>query len=90
MVPLAAKELPSFGDFTNEVPYDEALSLIMQSEQAFRELPSDERKKYHNDPREYYEATLKEAYERQQAEDKLNEMNRKKRTRKHNSKRLGN
>lgn len=68
MVPLGSRRSPEFGEFTNELPYDEALSVIMEAERVFKELPSAERKKYNNSPKEYYQATIKEAYERNEAE----------------------
>lgn len=58
---LAKDTMPTFGDFTNPLTYDLMLEKIMEAEDAFMQLPSEERAKYAHDPRNYYEEVHKEA-----------------------------
>ena len=58
---LAKDVMPTFGDFSNELSYDQMLEAIQEAEDAFLSLPSSEREKYGHDPSKYYEAVGKEA-----------------------------
>ncbi|AXL15384.1 internal scaffolding protein [Microviridae sp.] len=58
---LVAKNPPTFGDFTDVGTYDVVLEAINKAQDAFMALPSDVRKQYNNDPKVYYEETMKDA-----------------------------
>lgn len=57
----SASVMPSFKEFPELVNYDRALEMIMKANESFQELDAETRKKYNNDPKYYYEETLKEA-----------------------------
>jgi len=44
---------PLQGDFTNVIDYQSAMNLIIDAQAAFGDIPSDIRKRFHNDPAEY-------------------------------------
>jgi len=44
-----------YGDFTQVNEYQESLNIVIRAQNAFDELPSDVRKKFHNDPGEFLE-----------------------------------
>lgn len=67
---LASGVMPTFGDFSQELTYDVALERIMEAEEAFQSLPAAERKKYGNDPRNYYDSVMSNAEEKVKAEAK--------------------
>lgn len=60
-LPIGSSKMPDYGDFSNVESYDTALDVIRRAEEAFMDLPADIRKKYNNDPQEYYEKTLSDA-----------------------------
>lgn len=59
---------PEFGDFSNVVTYDEALTQILDAEQAFFDLPAAVRREYNDDPKEYYDSIMSELEEEAQKE----------------------
>ena len=67
---LASGVMPTFGDFSQEITYDVALEKIMEAEEAFASLPAIERKKYGNDPRNYYESVMSDAEKKVKAQAK--------------------
>lgn len=73
---LASDRMPQFGDFSSELRYDEVLEKIMEAEEAFQSLPAEERKKYGNDPRNYYDSVMDDA-EKKAAEKAEAEANKK-------------
>lgn len=58
---LARDVMPTFDDFSNELTYDVMLETIQEAEEAFMSLDATERKKYGNDPANYYSSKLEEA-----------------------------
>lgn len=56
-----AKRNPSFGDFSNTLPYDQMLEQIQEAQDVFMSLPADERRKYKDDPKNYYDEKFREA-----------------------------
>ncbi|AXH74349.1 MAG: hypothetical protein [Microviridae sp.] len=54
----SVSKMPTFGDFSNLLQYDQMLESIHAAESAFAELPALERRKYNDDPKEYYAQTL--------------------------------
>ena len=56
----AATRRPEFGDFSNVVTYDQALTQILDAEQAFFDLPAHVRREYDDDPKVYYEEVMAE------------------------------
>jgi phage internal scaffolding protein len=44
-----------YGDFTEVNEYQESLNLVIRAQDAFDEMPSDIRKRFHNDPGEFLE-----------------------------------
>lgn len=59
---------PEYGDFTGIESYQDALTAIINAQLAFSELPSEERRKYGNDPEKWYNAVLAEAKAEHEAE----------------------
>lgn len=45
----------AYGDFTEVNEYQESLNMVLRAQDAFDGLPSDVRKKFHNDPGEFLE-----------------------------------
>lgn len=45
----------NYGDYTEVNEYQESLNLVMEAEDAFKELPSNIRKKFNFDPGEFFE-----------------------------------
>ena len=64
---LASGVMPTFGDFSQDITYDVALDKIIEAEDAFRSLPAAERKKYGNDPRNYYESVMSDVEKKAKA-----------------------
>lgn len=54
----AAKTMPTYGDFSNLLQYDAMLEAMNAAQDAFNNLSAEERRKYHDSPREYYDQTL--------------------------------
>ncbi|AXH75128.1 MAG: hypothetical protein [Microviridae sp.] len=50
--------MPTYGDFTNLLQYDAMLEAIGAAGDAFASLDAVERRKYNDNPQEYYRATL--------------------------------
>jgi phage internal scaffolding protein len=44
-----------YGDFSQDVDYKESLNLIADAKENFMQLPSDIRKKFNNDPGQFFE-----------------------------------
>lgn len=49
------RSVASYGDYTEVNEYQEALNMTIRAQNAFDELPSTVRKKFHNDPGEFFE-----------------------------------
>ena len=76
---LANNVMPTFGDFSNIQSYDSMLESIMEAEEAFMQLPSEERAKYGHDPANYYSGKYDEAVSKKAQllkEQELEEQNR--------------
>lgn len=41
---------PTYGDFDNEISYQQALNSVIEAQEQFDGLPSNIRKRFHNDP----------------------------------------
>lgn len=50
-LPQARQKQPRFGD-AQGIPYDQALMIVKQAEEAFQTLPAKVRKEFYNDPAE--------------------------------------
>lgn len=50
MTPFVRPDPSSFGNFLNVGDYQTALHKVMDAQQAFDQLPSEVRNKFHNDP----------------------------------------
>lgn len=70
-MPLHSTKSPQYGDFSGENEYDTALNFIKSAQHTFMQLPSAERRKFNNDPVEWYESTLNTASEALQEEQRL-------------------
>lgn len=46
---------PQYGDFTDIQTYQDALNAVLEANEGFLELPSDIRKYFNNDPKEFVE-----------------------------------
>lgn len=44
-----------YGDFTEVNEYQESLNTVLRAQRDFDELPADVRKRFHNDPGEFFE-----------------------------------
>lgn len=51
----ATLNMPMQGDFTDAPDYKTSLNLLIQAQQAFQQLPSETRHRFHNDPGEFIE-----------------------------------
>lgn len=54
-LPGIIKENPKYGDFTNVPTYQEGLNTIIKAQAQFDALPSNVRKRFHNEPAEFLE-----------------------------------
>lgn len=45
----------NYGDFTTVNEYQQSLNMVMQAQEAFNALPSEVRKRFFNDPGEFFE-----------------------------------
>lgn len=52
---FATKTPPTYGDFTEVQTYQDAQNLLIQAQESFNDLPSDVRRYFNNDPREFIE-----------------------------------
>lgn len=52
---------PMHGDFTNAMTFQESLDAMIAAEQSFMKMPSNVRKRFHNDPAEFVDFCSDEA-----------------------------
>lgn len=68
VAPISGK-IPTYGDFSEVKDYAEALTLLMDANEAFMELPAKVRLEYQNDPALFLEA-MEDPVKRQELVDK--------------------